>query len=145
MRSYPFAGPLLKRLDKRGYRLAVATNQSGIGRGFWTGAEVDRLHQRLAQQWGLTLSWHVCPHLPDQDCPCRKPRPGLVQDALDDAGLKAGEALLVGDSLTDAQAATAAGVDFALVLTGKGRQTRPLLDPGTLILETVADLEAQLA
>ena len=145
VRSYPFAGPLLKRLEDQGCLLAVATNQSGIGRGFWTRAEVDRLHSRLGQEWEVPLSWHLCPHHPDDHCPCRKPLPALVQEALDKAGLQAAEALMVGDSPADAQAAAAAGVEFALVLTGKGRQTRSQLGPGIPILETVADLEVQLA
>ena len=145
VRSYPFAGPLLQRLQEQGYRLAVATNQSGIGRGFWTRDEVDRLHSRLAQAWGVPLSWHLCPHHPDDHCPCRKPLPALLQEALDRAGLPAAEALMVGDSPADAGAAAAAGVEFALVLTGKGRQTRSQLGPDVLVLETVADLEAQLA
>ena len=145
VRSYPFAGPLLKRLLEQGCLLAVATNQSGIGRGFWTREAVDQLHSRLTQDWGVPLSWHLCPHHPDDNCPCRKPLPTLVQEALDGAGLQAEDALMIGDSPADAGAAAAAGVEFTLVLTGKGRQTRSQLGPDIPVLETVADLEVQFA
>lgn len=144
VKAYPFAGPLLARLTAKGYRLGVVTNQSGIGRGLWTREEVDTFHERLEEKWGLALGWHVCPHHPDEGCPCRKPEPTLINTAMASANAEPGEVLFVGDSVTDAGAAQAAGVDFALVLTGRGRETLKMLPYTVLVLDSVAQLEAYL-
>ncbi len=141
LRPYPFSGPTLRALAAAGHRLALATNQSGIARGFWSLDEVDRLHRRFFQEWGVEAEVYLCPHSPADGCSCRKPLPGLVLQALADHQCPPATALMVGDSLADAGAAERAGVDFALVLTGRGRSTRDRLSrPPAMLLDTVADL-----
>lgn len=143
---YPFAGPLLKALAAAGRRLAVVTNQSGIGQGIWQRAEVEALHERFCEEWGVSPAFYICPHAPTEACPCRKPRPGLLLQALEEHNLSPRQALMVGDSLTDAGAADSAGIAFALVLTGRGRVVRDKLTaPPALVLETVADLRGLAA
>ncbi len=145
LRPYPFSGPTLRALATAGHWLALATNQSGIARGYWSLDEVDRLHRRFFQEWGVEPRVYLCPHGPAEGCNCRKPLPGLVLRALADHQCPPAAALMVGDSLTDAGAAEQAGVDFALVLTGRGRSTRDHLShPPAMLLDTVADLTGNL-
>ena len=142
---YPFAGPLLRDLDAAGYQLAVVTNQSGVARGLWTLEDVDAVHQRFSQAWGVAPRFYICHHAPDDGCNCRKPEPGLLRQAMATVGALAGGALLIGDSLADAGAAQQAGVEFVLVLTGRGRATLEELSlPPALVLDTVAGLRAHL-
>ena len=141
VRPYPFVGGVLKRLAAEGLRLAVATNQSGIGRGLWSRAEVDKLHNRLATAWGVDLAWHICPHLPGDGCDCRKPEAGLIHQSLSEYDCQPADALFIGDALTDAQAAHSAGIDFALVLTGRGRAALPDIGGQAVVLDTLAQLE----
>ena len=143
--AYPFAGPLLREQHAAGRDLAVVTNQSGVARGYWPLSEVEAAHQRFCAEWVVTPAFYICPHGPDDACPCRKPRPGLLRQALDEHGVLAAHCLMIGDALSDAGAAAAVGVPFALVLTGRGRTTRPRLSsPPALVLDTVAELAVHL-
>lgn len=146
LRPYPFSGPALSALTDTGHRLALVTNQSGIARGYWSIDDVDRLHKRFFKEWGVEPKVYLCPHGPGEGCRCRKPLPGLVLQALADHQFPPSAALMVGDSLADAGAAQGAGVDFALVLTGRGRTTRDLLShPPAMLLDTVADLTGKFS
>lgn len=114
-------------LTEAGYTVAVATNQSGIGRKYFTLQDLTEMHakmHRLALQAGGVIDgiW-FCPHLADDNCNCRKPKPGMIQDILDRFQAQAADTWLVGDSLRDLQAIDAVGGKSALVLTGKGKKT----------------------
>lgn len=114
-------------LTEAGYTVAVATNQSGIGRKYFTLQDLTEMHakmHRLAVQAGGVIDgiW-FCPHLAEDNCNCRKPKPGMVQDILDRFQAQAADTWLVGDSLRDLQAIDAVGGKPALVLTGKGKKT----------------------
>ncbi|EGV35830.1 D-glycero-beta-D-manno-heptose 1,7-bisphosphate 7-phosphatase [Neisseria weaveri] len=114
-------------LTEAGYTVAVATNQSGIGRKYFTMQDLNEMHakmHRLVQQAGGRIDgiW-FCPHLADDKCDCRKPRPGMVVDILERFNADAESTWLVGDSLRDLQAIAAVGGKPALVLTGKGTKT----------------------
>lgn len=132
----------LRRLGV-GRRLMVVTNQSCVGRGLASRAQVDALHDWVsaeARREGVVLEQiFVCPHAPDAGCDCRKPAPGNLLAALALAGVSRAEALFVGDSATDAAAAAAAGVRFALVRTGKGRATEAAL-PGVWAVDDLRAL-----
>ncbi|PJO79233.1 D-glycero-beta-D-manno-heptose 1,7-bisphosphate 7-phosphatase [Neisseria brasiliensis] len=113
-------------LTEAGYTVAVATNQSGIGRKYFTLQDLTEMHakmHRLALQAGGVIDgiW-FCPHLADDNCNCRKPKPGMIQDILDRFQAQAADTWLVGDSLRDLQAIDAVGGKSALVLTGKGKK-----------------------
>lgn len=103
----------LTRLADAGFRLAVVTNQSGIGRGLFGEDDYrvfqERLTEDLARR-GLRLagSFH-CPHLPDAGCPCRKPGPGLLLQARDRLGADLARSWMVGNDLRDVEAGLAAG------------------------------------
>jgi histidinol-phosphate phosphatase family protein len=107
-----------------GFLAVVLTNQSGVGRGYFTMQEVEAVNRRmeeLLRAQGAALDGiYVCPHAPDEDCPCRKPRPGLVEQAARDLDLDLSRSWMIGDKAADVELARNAGLKSALVLTGYG-------------------------
>lgn len=124
----PGAFESLAKLCRAGWRVAVCTNQSCIGQGIVSAETVDAIHrecQRLLElQGGRFDGFHVCPHRPDENCPCRKPRPGLLLDAARDHGYDLSRSFFVGDSVRDLQAGSAAGATSLLVMTGGDGRAR---------------------
>ncbi|MDL5200104.1 HAD family hydrolase [Streptomyces sp. ALI-76-A] len=112
----------LDLLRTRGIRTGVVTNQSGIARGLLTDAEVRRVNQRVDDLLGPFDVWAVCPHGPDEGCPCRKPAPGLILWAAGRLGAAPADCLVIGDIGADVEAARRAGAHGVLVPTP---QTRP--------------------
>ena len=114
-------------LSEAGYTVAVATNQSGIGRGLFTMQELtemhNKMHKMVQQAGGVIDGVWFCPHTAAADCGCRKPKSGMVLDILDRFNAKAENTYMVGDSLRDLQAVAGAGGKPVLVLTGKGKKT----------------------
>jgi D-glycero-D-manno-heptose 1,7-bisphosphate phosphatase len=135
----PIPGSLeaIARLTQAGYRLVVATNQSGIARGLFDVATLnaihDAMHRAVAQAGGRIEAVFFCPHAADSDCACRKPKPGMLLEIGRRFNVALEDAVMVGDALRDLQAAAAAGARPVLVLTGKGQAT---LDAGGLPAET---------
>lgn len=114
-------------LTQAGYTVAVATNQSGIGRGLFTMQQLNEMHakmHKLVRQAGGEIDgiW-FCPHTAAADCNCRKPKSGMVEDIIDRFNAKAADVYMVGDSLRDLQAVAGAGGRPVLVLSGKGKKT----------------------
>lgn len=103
-----------------GWRIAVVTNQSAVARGLVSRARLDRMHARLAVQYPAVEAIYDCPHHPDDGCDCRKPAPGMPAAAMADLGLDPDRTVMVGDHLTDCEAARAAGVTGILVRSGHG-------------------------
>lgn len=99
-----------------------------------TPADLEAVHTRMRTDVKLAGGWidavYACPHAPDARCECRKPAPGLIQQAIVNSGVRAEETLVVGDDGRDLDAARAAGVDAALVMTGKGLRTAASLPAG---------------
>lgn len=133
----------IARLSKAGWAVAVATNQSGIARGYYSLQTLEAMHQRLrelvAAQGGSVGLIVYCPHGPDDGCECRKPRPGMLRRIAEHYQVSLDGVWFVGDSGSDLKAAKAAGAVPVLVKTGKGQQTStlPLLD-GTQVFEDLA-------
>ena len=125
----PIPGSLeaIARLNQDGYRVVVATNQSGIGRGLLDMATLnaihDKMHKALTQAGGRIDAVFYCPHAQEADCSCRKPKPGLLQDIAHRFNADLAGVPCIGDSLRDLQAAEQVGAQPILVLTGKGSQT----------------------
>ena len=114
-------------LTQAGYNIAVATNQSGIGRKYFTVQDLTEMHakmHRLVRQAGGEIDgiW-FCPHTDADHCSCRKPKPGMMEDILNRFNTDARGVYLVGDSLRDLQAIDAVGGLPVLVLTDKGKKT----------------------
>jgi histidinol-phosphate phosphatase family protein len=114
----------LVRLSAAGLEVVVLTNQSAIGRGLVSRETVDDIHRRLeklVQQRGASIrAFLLCPHAPEDGCDCRKPAPGLLFRARDELGIDLSRAVLVGDQLTDVDAARAAGCRAILIRSRAG-------------------------
>lgn len=124
----------IARLKHAGWRVVVATNQSGLARGLFdmnTLVEIHgKMYKELAALGGRIDSVFICPHGPDDTCSCRKPLPGLFLDIARRYELDLNQCVSVGDSLRDIEAAHSTGCQTALVLTGNGIKTQqhPLPD-----------------
>lgn len=145
----PGAISAIAQLSKAGWTVAVATNQSGLARGYYDDATLQAMHQRLrqlvAEQGGeLGIVVH-CPHGPDHGCECRKPRPGMLLQIAEHYRTSLKGVWFVGDSSADLQAALAVDCQPVLVKTGKGQRTlsRPL-PANTLVFDDLAAVAAQL-
>ena len=125
----PIPGSLeaIARLNQAGYRVVVATNQSGIGRGLFDismlNAIHNKMHRALAQAGGRIDAVFFCPHSGDSQCECRKPRAGMLQEIGRRFGVDLTGVPALGDSLRDLQAAETVGAQPMLMLTGKGEKT----------------------
>ncbi len=125
----PIPGSLeaIARLNHAGFRVVVATNQSGIGRGLFDMAMLnaihDKMHKALAQAGGRIDAIFYCPHSGDSQCDCRKPKTGMLREIGVRFGVDMTGVPCIGDSLRDLQAADAVGAQPILVLTGKGEKT----------------------
>lgn len=125
----PIAGSLdaIARLNHAGYAVAIASNQSGIARGYFSmeslAAMSVKMSDMLAQYGGRIDAMVFCPHGPKDGCDCRKPKPGMLIEIGNRFRTSLGNVLFVGDNINDIKAAQAAGVKPVLVRTGKGKQT----------------------
>ncbi|MBS1215710.1 MAG: D-glycero-beta-D-manno-heptose,7-bisphosphate 7-phosphatase [Proteobacteria bacterium] len=144
-RPIPGSVEAIARLTQAGYRVVVATNQSGVGRGLFDmttlAAIHDKMHRAVSQAGGRIDAVFYCPHGADSTCKCRKPSPGMLVDIGERFNTALDGVPTVGDSLRDLQAAMAVRARPILVLTGKGTRTREAggVPEGT---EVYADLAA---
>ena len=143
----PLPGSLeaIARLNHAGWRVVVASNQSGLGRGLFDVATLNAMHAKfyklLAAAGGRVDAVFYCPHGPEEACQCRKPQPGLFEQIRDRYGMDLKGVPAVGDSLRDLQAASAAGCAPHLVLTGKAHALRGQPLPPHFPAQTRAHLD----
>ena len=143
----PIPGSLeaIALLNQSGYRVAIATNQSGISRGLFDmvtlNAIHDKMHKALGQLGGRVDAMFYCPHSADDNCACRKPKPGMMEEigrrfSQDMKGVP-----IVGDASRDLQAGAVLGMQPMLVRTGKGEETLATggLPEGTLVFADLAE------
>ena len=148
----PIPGSLeaIAKLNHAGYRVVVASNQSGIGRGLLDmgalNAINDKMYRVLAQVGGHIDALFYCPHAAEADCDCRKPKPGMFVDIAQRFNVDLAGVPSIGDSLRDLQAAATAGAQPMLVLTGKGEKTKAAggLPDGTPIFTDLAQAVRQI-
>ncbi|PNG26849.1 D-glycero-alpha-D-manno-heptose-1,7-bisphosphate 7-phosphatase [Methylocella silvestris] len=114
----------LKAMARRGFPLVVVSNQSGIGRGYFSVEQADAVQERvrdlLAREGVEIAGWYRCPHGPGEDCACRKPAPGMIQEAARDLHLDPARSFVIGDKWSDVELAAAVGAAGLLVVTGHG-------------------------
>jgi D-glycero-D-manno-heptose 1,7-bisphosphate phosphatase len=126
---HPIPGSLgaIAKLNQAGYQVAIVTNQSGVARGHYDLETLNQIHEKLiaelAAVGGRIDSLIFCPHHPDENCFCRKPKPGMLRQVEDKFGMDLTGVFFIGDSLVDMQAALAVGCKPLLVLTGNGQET----------------------
>jgi D-glycero-D-manno-heptose 1,7-bisphosphate phosphatase len=117
----------IARLNHMGYRVVVATNQSGVGRGLFDMSTLntinDKMYRALANVGGRIDALFFCPHISESRCNCRKPKPGMLLSIAERFNVDLNNVPFVGDSLKDLQAASSVGALPILVKTGKGEQT----------------------
>lgn len=131
---FPSTIDAIRLLNRAGFIVCVTTNQSGVGRGYYTEDDVRAIHERMRQDLeaaGARIdAWFYCPHHPDAVvdalrlvCDCRKPRPGMIRRAADRFSIELGRSFVVGDRLTDVGLAESVGAQGVLVRTGYGEHT----------------------
>ncbi|NLF19240.1 MAG: HAD family hydrolase [Lentisphaerae bacterium] len=139
----PGAAAGLAALRRLGYRLVVVTNQSGVGRGYFTLEDVEAVHRRLTELLaaaGVSLDGiYLCPHVPEDRCDCRKPATGMVERACADLGLDPRRSAMIGDKASDVELARRCGMAAILI------ETSPGAEPDCRPDARVADLTAAAA
>ncbi len=119
VRLIPGAAEGLRSLRGAGYRVVVVTNQSGIGRGYFDAATLERVNDRLRHELRIHGAdydaLYYCPHTPEDACQCRKPKPGLLLKAASDLNIDLGSSYTLGDRDLDVEAGKAAGTRTVLV------------------------------
>ncbi|WP_374261013.1 D-glycero-beta-D-manno-heptose 1,7-bisphosphate 7-phosphatase [Zoogloea sp.] len=148
----PIPGSLeaIARLNESGWRVVVASNQSGVGRGLFDMDTLNAINEKmtkvLALAGGRLDAIFFCPHAADSTCDCRKPKPGMFVQIAERFNVDMKDVPVVGDSLRDLQAGAAVGCQPFLVLTGKGAKTQldPALPEGTQVFADLAAVAAQL-
>ena len=144
-RPIPGSIEAIARLNQSGFRIAVATNQAGIGRGLFDMATLnainDKMMEMVFRQGGRIDALFFCPHTASEACGCRKPRTGMFEEIAARFHTDLKNVPVVGDSLKDLQAADAVGAQPLLVLTGKGKRTREegAMPRRTLVFENLAE------
>ena len=117
----------IARLNQANYRVLVATNQSGVARGLYTVETLKKIHAKLHADLdkvgGKIEEIFYCVHHPDDDCPCRKPKPGMFHQMEEKYDLDFSNTYFIGDTLTDIHVATAVGCKPVLILSEKGEKT----------------------
>jgi D-glycero-D-manno-heptose 1,7-bisphosphate phosphatase len=125
--ALPGSVEAITKLSRAGYKVVVVTNQSGIARGYFTLDELEAIHEKMRREieaiGGKIDGIFICPHGPDDQCACRKPKSGLLIEVARQYGCGFAKMLLIGDSMRDILAAQACGCDAFLVKTGKGMAT----------------------
>ncbi len=109
----------LAAFKKAGWLLVVVSNQSGIGRGYYTRAQLEKLETwvnvRLRENHAEVDAWYYCPHRPEENCACRKPKPGLILQAAADLAINLSDSWMLGDKIGDVEAGLAAGCHTGLI------------------------------
>lgn len=122
----PFAASGLRQMAMMGLGLVVVTNQSAIGRGMFDSDRLNAIHDRLRELLrveGVELDGiYHCPHIPEDGCACRKPAPGMIEQAASDLGFQSEDAFFIGDKICDIDAGRAAKATTLLVRTGYGSE-----------------------
>jgi D-glycero-D-manno-heptose 1,7-bisphosphate phosphatase len=126
---HPIPGSLeaIAKLNQAGFKVVVATNQSGIARKLFTAQALENIHQKMRQELaargGHLDGIFICPHAPEDNCSCRKPKPGLLLQIISQFHIEPKEMITIGDSMRDVLAARAADCEMVLVKTGNGEHT----------------------
>lgn len=150
----PGALEAIARLNHAGWHVVVATNQPGLGRGLLDVVALNAIHTRMMRQLaavgGRIDAVFYCPHAPDEECTCRKPAPGLLEQIRDRYGVERHEVQVIGSCANHLQAGAALGAQLHLVCTGSsaalapGGSLPPEFPPGTQVHASLAAVADQL-
>jgi D-glycero-D-manno-heptose 1,7-bisphosphate phosphatase len=122
----PNSASAIKILNDNDFKVIVITNQSGVGRGYFSKEDLqdinEHLKNELSKDGAQIDAMYFCPHLPDSGCQCRKPRPGMIESAKSKLDLDLSSSFVVGDTINDLETGHNVGCKTALVLTGYGKR-----------------------
>lgn len=123
VRLYKSVAPALKLLQKAGFKFFIVSNQSGIGRGYFTEKEVNAVHARMLKLLKPAVIEEIvfCPHAPDQECNCRKPKPAMGFKLIKKYNVEPAKSYMVGDKKADVEFGHALGFKSVLVTTANGK------------------------
>lgn len=149
----PISGSIkaIANLTQIGFNVVVCSNQSGIGRGLYGMEELNAMHEKMhklvTNAGGHIAAIFICPHIPDDNCSCRKPKPGMIYEICERFNVNNVEkVMLVGDSERDLQAIKTAGGIPILVKTGNGKKTlnKGTIPPDTLVFDNLLNVSEYL-
>ncbi len=125
LRLYPYTADAISLLRKHGFRVVLVTNQSGIGRGYFDEKTLLRIHEKLNDDLRSMNSKldaiYFCPHIPSDECDCRKPKSGMIMRAAEYFDIDLAKSWMIGDKFSDIEAGISAGTKTGLVLSGYGK------------------------
>ena len=152
--AVPGALEAIARLNHAGWHVVVATNQPGLGRGLFDVVALNAIHAKMHRQvaavGGRIDAVFYCPHAADEECACRKPAPGLLEQISDRYGVERHDVQVVGSCAAHLQAGAALGAQLHLVCTGQSAQVHPMgplpvgLPPGLRVHASLGDFVDQL-
>jgi len=123
-KPFPWTGEAVHKINESGYKAILITNQAGVGRGYFPESMVHEVHSVLdaeLNRWSAHLDGiYYCPHSPEMQCDCRKPRPGMILRASREMNIDLSESYMIGDRYVDVEAAHGAGVKAVLLRSGDG-------------------------
>lgn len=143
---FPFTSRAIESLKKEGFKLIVITNQSGIGRGLFTVDDMNAIHRQMQIELDDAIdAFFFCPHLPSDNCVCRKPRTGMIDQAAREFDIDIENSWMVGDKKIDVECGVNAGVKTALVATGYGQTAKgELSSPSNIFAADFFDAAEQI-
>ena len=143
---FSFTQQAIGLLRGAGYLIVVVTNQSGIGRGYFTEPDMHEIHAEISAKLDKKIDgFYFCPHRPDEGCNCRKPRLGMVEAACRDHQIDIASSWMIGDKRLDVETGQNAGMRTVLVLTGYGAgDVGTLTQPPNIIAENLLDAARQI-
>ena len=124
-KPFPWTGEAIRRINESSFKAVLVTNQSGVGRGFFSLESVAEVHDRLIREVGRSHARfdaiYYCPHEPEAGCECRKPSPGMLLQAQQQLDIDLSQSYVIGDRYLDIRMAHRVGAHGVLVMTGDGR------------------------
>jgi histidinol-phosphate phosphatase family protein len=141
LRYFPFTDEAVRLLKQKGFLVVLVTNQSGIGRGIYTVADMHSVHERIQADLTEKLdAIYFCPHMPNEDCECRKPRLGMIEAAISDLPIDLENSWMIGDKNLDVELGLNAGIKPIMVMTGYGEKHLPeLVRPPFAVAENLIE------
>lgn len=137
LRLFPYTVESVNLLKQNGFLVFVVTNQSGIGRGIYSEADMHSIHETIqAELDGAIDAFYFCPHLPDEGCKCRKPGLGMIEAAMAEFEIDLEISWMIGDKKIDVETGHAASLSTSLVSTGYGTEHKALLEMPPTIFST---------
>lgn len=137
LKIFPGVIPALSLLKEKGFLLFIVTNQSGLGRGLFKTEALEKIHKKIEELFSFDGIYY-CPHLPDENCSCRKPHPKMVLDVADKFKVNLKESFVIGDKLSDIEMGQRAGCRSILVLTGEGKESKSALAKENVAVDYIA-------